>query len=220
MRAEAFVRNLRHMVPRNDIDATTSAIGGVSLIEVKGEEAVMSNTSDVLQANATSHAGYALTQSRHLRFAVGSFDTWLLLLRALDDLGRRNFALESFHCLALPHVLRARSLPAPRHIPARIEELAFPEGALSCTAGELCDRLRARLDAGARNLKEALGHWLIARHAAKFQLCVEIGKIQLWVELTDAREERAAYESLLACSSNSVGVHDLAPFRGGSGLGH
>ena len=55
----------------------------------------------------------------------------------------------------------------------------------------------------------ALSRWLIARHAAHLQTAVEDGKILLWVQLFDYADERRAYQSLLASSSTSVGVHDL-----------
>jgi hypothetical protein len=41
------------------------------------------------------------------------------------------------------------------------------------------------------------------------QQAVEEGKLLLWVQLFDNEDERRAYRSLLATSSNSVGVHDL-----------
>jgi hypothetical protein len=169
-----------------------------------------------LQANAILDVGDTLTELRYLRFAVGSFDTWLQFARALDDLRRRGFALDSFNYLALPRVagktFRTPSLPL-----VRIQELAFPEGLVVCTAGPLHDCLRVRLDGGAQSLKDALGYWLVPRHAAHLQAAIENGEIQLWVRLTDIEDERRAYESLLACSSDSVGVHDLAPLQGKNG---
>jgi hypothetical protein len=55
----------------------------------------------------------------------------------------------------------------------------------------------------------ALNHPLIPRHAAHLQAAVEHGRILLWVQLFDNDDERRAYQSLLARSCNSVGVHDL-----------
>ena len=88
---------------------------------------------------------------------------------------------------------------------------AVPESAalIACTSGPLADRLLRRLAAGAHSLKEALGHWLIPRHAAHFEEAVRAGKILFWIRVGDADDERRAYQSLLAHSSNSVGVHDL-----------
>jgi hypothetical protein len=145
------------------------------------------------------------------RFAVGSFDSWLQFRGSLDDLGHRGFAFENFNWLAQQRVLAGKTVVTPSQIPVSLEELAFPAGAVCCTAGVLYDRLRGRLDEGARSLKEAFCYWLIPRHAAQFQAAIEDGKIQLWIRLIDAEDERRAYQSLLANSSNSVGVHDLAP---------
>ncbi|NJO32745.1 MAG: hypothetical protein HC869_05980 [Rhodospirillales bacterium] len=73
----------------------------------------------------------------------------------------------------------------------------------------MADRLAGRLEVGATTLDTALSRWLIARHAAHLQKAVEDGKILLWVQLFDNDDERRVYRSLLATSSNSVGVHDL-----------
>ena len=70
-------------------------------------------------------------------------------------------------------------------------------------------RLAWRLALGAPTLQSALAHWLIPRHAAQLQGAVDNGRIILWVQLFDNDDERRAYQSLLARSCNSVGVHDL-----------
>jgi hypothetical protein len=66
-----------------------------------------------------------------------------------------------------------------------------------------------RFRSGATSLKDALGLWLILRHARQLEEAVCSGKILLWIKLTDADDERRAYQSLLAHSSDVVGVHDL-----------
>ena len=58
-------------------------------------------------------------------------------------------------------------------------------------------------------MQAALGRWLIARHAPTCNKLSWKEKILLWVQLFDNDDERRAYQSLLATSSNSVGVHDL-----------
>ncbi len=174
----------------------------------------MPDTGEPLQPNAASDAGNVLTEFRNLRFAVGSFNSSPQFQRALDDLLRRGFAFESFNCLAPRHGLAGET-----PLTFSVDELAFPEGPVCCTAGPLHDCLRARLDAGARSLRNALGYWLVPRHAAYFQAAIESGKIQLWIRLTNGEDERQAYQSLLACSSNSVGVHDLMPSLRSNGAG-
>ena len=89
--------------------------------------------------------------------------------------------------------------------------LPFPQSSelLACTSGPLADCLMERLSSGAHSLKDALGRWLIPRHAAYFQNALQAGKILFWIQVGDAADERRACQTLLAHSSNSVGVHDL-----------
>jgi hypothetical protein len=99
---------------------------------------------------------------------------------------------------------------APSQERVTLQALVFSDSSelTVCTAGPLGDCL-TRLHSGARTLKEALGDWLIPRHAAHFENAVKAGKILLWIRVADADQERRAYQTLLASSSNSVGVHDL-----------
>jgi hypothetical protein len=155
--------------------------------------------------------GEAVVELLHFRFAVGSFASWLQLCNAVEDLRGRGLSVGSFNCLALKHVLASESIPAIANARVSVQELAFSEirEAICCTPGPLAGCLTERQRSGARNLKEALGHWLVPRHAAHFQELVDKGMILLWVRLDDAGDERNAYQSLLANSSDSVGVHDL-----------
>jgi hypothetical protein len=100
--------------------------------------------------------------------------------------------------------------PSQEHV--RLEVLPFLDSAelIACTSGPLADCLRARLHSGAHTLKDALAHWLISRHADYFEGAVKRGKILLWIRVAGPDEERLAYQTLLASSSNSVGFHDLA----------
>ena len=140
-----------------------------------------------------------------LRLAVGSFDTWPQLRSALGDLQLRGLAADSSNCLALQRIFAATQEILT------IQELPFPNNrdTMCCTSGPLADRLAERLTLGAPSLKDALSHWLVPRHADYFERTVESGKILLWVRVHYEGEERRACESLLATSSNSVGVHDF-----------
>jgi hypothetical protein len=119
--------------------------------------------------------------------------------------------LDSFNCLALQRLFAGRTILAPDQVPVAIEALPFADGsaAIVCTHGPLADRLTQRATSGARTLKDALGHWIIPRHAARFEDAVHAGKILLWIQVANADEERRACQTLLAQSSNSVDVHDL-----------
>ena len=135
----------------------------------------------------------------------------MALRNVLHDVRLRGLALDSFNCLALEHIFAGKTIVAPSNERVSVQSLAFPGNreAICCTSGPLADCLAERLRSGALSLKDALGLWLVPRHAAHFQKAVEGGKILLWIRLTDADDERRAYQSLLAHSSNSVGVHDL-----------
>jgi hypothetical protein len=152
-----------------------------------------------------------LTEQPKLRFAVGTFDSWSQVRDALRDLRVRGLVLDSFNCLALTHLFSGRTILAPDQEPVAVQALPFSarSAAIACTSGPLASRLMERLAAGASSLRDALGLWLIARHAAHFEDAVQAGRILLWIRVADADDERLAYQCLLAHSSNSVGVHDL-----------
>jgi hypothetical protein len=156
-------------------------------------------------------AGPPLTGQPKLRFAVGTFDSWSQVRDALRDLRVRGLVLDSFNCVALTHLFSERTILAPDQKPVAVQALPFSgtSAAIACTSGPLADRLMERLAAGASSLRDALGLWLIPRHAAHFDDAVRVGRILLWIRVADADDERLAYQSLLAHSSNSVGVHDL-----------
>ena len=152
-----------------------------------------------------------MTGKPNLRFAVGTFDSWAQVRNALHDLRMRGLVLDSFNCLALERLVAGKTILAPDQEPVTVEALRFAESAepTVCTSGPLADCLLERIDSGAQSLKDALGRWLIPRHAAHFVEAVEAGKILFWIRVADADDERIACQSLLAHSSNSVGVHDL-----------
>lgn len=152
-----------------------------------------------------------MTEQPKLRFAVGAFDSWPQLREALRDLRVRGLVLDSFNCLALRSVFAGKAIVAWNQVPVAVQELPFPRssGVIACTSGPLADCMKERVGSGAHSLEEALGRWLIPRHAAHFQDAVQAGKILFWIPLGDAADERRACQTLLAHSSNSVGVHDL-----------
>jgi hypothetical protein len=181
-----------------------------ALICIKPWHHSVENTAQSPAFSATD-AGMSLIDWPKLRFAVGTFDSWPQVREALGDLRARGLVLDSFNCLALERAFAGKTLVAPNQEPVAIQSLGFPGGPapIACTSGPLAGRLLERLAAGAHSLKEALGHWLIARHAAHLEDAVRTGKILFWIRVGDADDERRAYQSLLSHSSNSVGVHDL-----------
>lgn len=141
-----------------------------------------------------------------MRFAIAAFDTWPEAQQALHVLDVAGKALNDVSYLA-----QERVLGEPKASTARQTVHLFGETGrgIGCSVGPVADRLTGRLASGATTLQAALGGWLIARHAANLQQAVEDGKILLWVQLFDNDDERRACHSLLATSSNFVGVHDL-----------
>lgn len=151
-------------------------------------------------------ASELVTDQPALRFAIAAFDTWAEAQTALHALNVGGKALNNVSYLGQQGVLADAVTSDGRQT---VHLFGGPTGGIGCSAGPVADRLAGRLASGATTLKAALGRWLIPRHAAHLQQAVEEGKILLWVQLFDNEDERRAYRSLLATSSNSVGVHDL-----------
>ena len=145
------------------------------------------------------------------RFAVAAFDSWSGVHTTLHDLSTGGSRINDLNCLGLHRVLAAAGGFGAKDPSLRLCALPFQHSPelISCTLGPVAERLAWRLALGAPTLQVALGHWLIPRHAAQLQSAVNDGRIILWVQLFDNEDERRAYQSLLARSSNSVGVHDL-----------
>jgi hypothetical protein len=144
-----------------------------------------------------------------LRFAVGVFDAWPEVDATVRELTGTGMNESAFSVLGLRRIL----VPAvcPGGSSTCLRDLPFPTNRelIATTVGPLADRLAARLEAKADTLASALGRWLIPRHAIQLQDAVAAGKIVLLVQLFDDDGERRACRSLLARSSNSVGVHDI-----------
>jgi len=144
-----------------------------------------------------------------LRFAVGIFDTWADVQATVRELTAGGMAENSFNCLGLHRVLAPVASRLDNCM--SLSDLPFSGNAdlTSATDGPLAACLADRLRMGAETLTAALAHWLVARHATHLEEAVAAGKITLWVQLFDNDDERRASRSLLAKSSNSVGVHDI-----------
>jgi hypothetical protein len=146
-----------------------------------------------------------------LRFAVGTFNSWMQLREALRDARDRGLDVDSFNYLALERMFAGGTIVGPSEKVLVIEALPFSNDTdlVACTSGPLADCLSERLRSRASSLIDALGHWLIPRHAAHFARAVRASKIALWIRIAGADDERHAYQCLLVNSSDVVGVHDL-----------
>jgi hypothetical protein len=151
-------------------------------------------------------ASELVTDLPTLRFAIAAFDTWAEAQKALHALNAGGKKINDVSYLAQQRILEDAVTSNGRQV---VHLFGGTDGGIGCSAGPVADRLAGRLASGATTMKAALGRWLIPRHAAHLQQAVDEGKILLWVQLFDNDEERRAYQSLLATSSNSVGVHDL-----------
>jgi len=145
-----------------------------------------------------------------LRFAVAAYDSWSGVHTTLQDLSAGGSTINDLNCLGLHRVLAVGGTSAADQT-LHLHALPFQKNPelISCTLGPVAECLAWRLALGASSLQVALSYWLIPRHAEELQNAVHDGRIVLWVQLFDNDDERRAYQSLLARSSNSVGVHDL-----------
>lgn len=175
----------------------TKIQAGVADEEIIGQ---ISGPQPVIDANKL------VTDHPTMRFAIAAFDSWPEAEKALHALSAGGKALNNVSYLAQERVLGGAKASNSR---PTVHLFGETGRGIGCSAGPVADRLTERLASGATTLQAALGRWLIARHAANLQQAVVEGKILLWVQLFDNDDERRAYQSLLATSSNSVGVHDL-----------
>lgn len=171
----------------------------------------MQGASHIDQGRSFADSG-VMAEHLIVRFAVGIFDSWEEAAKGLRDLRLRGMDLQAVGFLALKRAFADEAFgEIERSTSARLYELAFPRNPepICCTSGLLSDCLAARQSLGVPTLQQALGQWLVPRHAAHFGQAVDDGRILMCIQLFDADEERRACQSLLAHSSNSVGVHDL-----------
>lgn len=152
-----------------------------------------------------------MTHGQIQRFAVAVFDSWDAVHRVARDLSN-GFALpHNMSCVGLERVLAHRDDAGPAFDAGILNQIPFPGETerVYCSVGPIAERLEKRAAAGEPSLQAALGHWLIARHAAQLAEAAHRGKIIVFVQLFNDDDERRAYRCLLAQSSCSVGVHDL-----------
>jgi hypothetical protein len=172
----------------------------------------MDDAAQSLGVQSVKQVDKLMIEGPTLRFAVGIFDTWANVQATVCELTAAGLAEDSFNCLGLHRVLSRVLAQHDDYVSLR--DLPFPADAdlSSATDGPLAACLAERLRMGEETLMAALAHWLIPRHARQLRDAAAAGKVILWVQLLDDDDERQAYRSLLARSSNSVGVHDI---RGG-----
>jgi hypothetical protein len=179
------------------------------LTEIKRGARIVDNAPQVPGVQPVKRVDKLVSERPTLRFAVGIFDTWADVQASVRDLTAGGMAENSFNCLGLHRVLGPLAARPDNRMSLRDLPFSGNVELTSVTDGPLAACLAERLSMGAETLTAALGHWLIPRHAAQLQEAVFSGRIILWAQLFDNDDERRAYRSLLARSSNSVGVHDI-----------
>ena len=136
---------------------------------------------------------------QQLRFVVASFRTLEAASQTLSQLLTLGVPLASIALLGPREALHGA-------FPALTVELNFAAEAVACTAGDLAGILRH----GAKpSLKQALGQWLLPRHAERIAAAVKSGCVVLWVQLLEGDDEPGICRELLAASSAPVEVHDF-----------
>jgi len=182
-----------------------------SLIEIIPSVRTMEQERQTSGLRPASPLDAHVTNAPIFRFAVAVFDSWDAAQMAIRDVSNGFSHPQNISCLGLRRVLEQRADARLNSDSQQLRGLSFPDNteSISCTAGPVADRLSERARLGARTLQAALGHWLIARHAAQLAEAIQDRKIIVWVQLFNDDDERRAYRSLLARSSHSVGVHDL-----------
>jgi hypothetical protein len=169
----------------------------------------MGDADQMLGVPTPSEVNELVGERSMLRFAVAIFDGWADVQATVRELTAAGMAENSFNCLGLYRVLAPLAARPDNRMSLRDLPFSGDAELTSVTDGPLAACLAERLRMGAETLTSALGHWLIPRHAAQLQEAVSAGQVILWAQLFDNDDERRAYRSLLARSSNSVGVHDI-----------
>lgn len=155
-------------------------------------------------------------RSPRTRYVIGIFPSWERLQSGLRALGELHDAVLELTLLADAQELADGDgqgelpLPLREDFAARVT-LAFPanKGLVSCTAGELAQRLKRRLDEGSPSLTDALASWMREHHAQRLDADIGWGLIQLWVRVLSPDQELRVGETLLANGPLRIEVHDL-----------
>jgi hypothetical protein len=146
-----------------------------------------------------------------LRFVVGSLTSIEQAVKAIADLKAHHLAADAIAILAKEDLLARdpQEMVALDGSHVAFDLLKSHSGRILCFGQSLGALLRSRVNAGSKNLKEALQRWLLPRHAGGLSEIVEKNGILIWVEIKSPEEEHAASLSLLRTSRGTVEVHDF-----------
>ena len=143
------------------------------------------------------------------RIAIGSFQSWDVAHRVLNELIQTGIAQESVILLGLSTVFLSRpadSIPMPDVVELPAFELGEP---VCCTARSVAAKMAARKNGGGSTLERSLGCCLLPRQSERVATYVKQGKIVMGILLSKGEDERRACLTLLSGSSTPVEIHDL-----------
>ena len=143
------------------------------------------------------------------RIAIGSFQTWDVAHRVLNELIQTGIAQESVILLGLSTVFLSRpadSTPMPDVVELPALELGEP---VCCSAQLVAAKMAARKNGGGLTLERSLGCCLLPRQSDRVASYVKQGRIVMGVLLSKGEDERRACLTLLSSSSTPVEIHDL-----------
>ena len=143
------------------------------------------------------------------RIAIGSFQSWDVAHRVLNELIQIGIAQERVILLGLSTIFFSR--PADiTPIPDVVELPAFELGEpVCCTARSVAAKMAARKNGGGSTLERSLGCCLLPRQSERIASYVKHGKIVMGILLSKGEDERRACVTLLSGSSTPVEIHDL-----------
>ena len=148
------------------------------------------------------------------RIVIGSFQSWDVVLRVLNELIQTGSAQESIILLGLSTVFLSRladSIPMPNVVELPAFELGEP---VFCTTRAVAAKMAARKNGAGSTLEWSLSCCLLPRQAERVATYVKQGKIVMGILLSKGEDERRACLTLLSSSSTPVEIHDLVSASG------
>jgi hypothetical protein len=143
------------------------------------------------------------------RIAIGSFQSWDVARRVLNELIQTGIAEESIILLGLSTVFLSRpadNIPVPVVVELPAFELGEP---VCCTTRSVAAKMAARKNGGGSTLERSLGCCLLPRQSERVATYVKQRRIVMGILMSKGEDERRACLTLLSSSSTPVEIHDL-----------
>jgi hypothetical protein len=143
------------------------------------------------------------------RIAIGSFQSWDVAHRVLNELIQMGIAQERVILLGLSTIFLSRpvdSIPMPDFVELPAFQLGDP---VCCSARFVAAKMAARKNGGGSTLERSLGCCLLPRQSERVATYVKQGRIVMGILLAKGEDERRACLTLLSSSSSPVEIHDV-----------